>query len=118
MSEPKHPSCEKPVSSRTITTTFGAPVGGRGGGVNAGRDCAMVCPMRGRSFTGPFRSRRDPLDAGPPIAASGREMRECGAVEVSERDELDAHAQAAVTHLTRAGFRDPGDVPVEQLQDE
>src|SRR5215472_18780288 len=29
MPDPKQPSCAKPVSSRRMTTTFGAPAGGR-----------------------------------------------------------------------------------------
>ncbi len=41
---PKHPSCANPTSSRTITTTFGAPAGGRIGAGHAGVDSAMVRP--------------------------------------------------------------------------
>ena len=45
MSEPKQPSCAKPRSSRTITTTFGAPAGGTGGGAKLGVDSAIVRPI-------------------------------------------------------------------------
>ena len=45
MSEPKHPSWAKPVSSRTITSTSGAPGPGSGGVSKSGVDSANVAPI-------------------------------------------------------------------------
>ena len=44
MSEPKHPSWAKPVSSSTITTTFGAPAR-NGRPARGARDNAVVSPI-------------------------------------------------------------------------
>lgn len=44
MSEPKHPRWEKPVSSKTTTTTFGAPDGGVARGSQEGVLSAAVTP--------------------------------------------------------------------------
>lgn len=48
MSEPKQPSCAKPRSSRTISTTCGAPAGGRSGGSTAAVNSAIVRPSTAR----------------------------------------------------------------------
>ena len=45
MPEPKQPSCAKPMSSSTITTTFGAPGFGRGNSVGCGVESAIVVPI-------------------------------------------------------------------------
>ena len=45
MSEPKAPRWPKPVSSSTMTTTFGAPAGGLGSAGKRGVDSAAVKPI-------------------------------------------------------------------------
>ena len=45
MSEPKAPRWPKPVSSRTMATTFGAPAGGLGSWGKRGVDSAAVKPI-------------------------------------------------------------------------
>src|SRR5712691_1236519 len=44
-SDPKQPSCAKPRSSTTISTTLGAPAGGTGGGAKLAVDSAIVLPI-------------------------------------------------------------------------
>ena len=48
MPEPKHPSCAKPRSSSTMSTTFGAPGAGCGRAKSPGVDCSGVRPVHGR----------------------------------------------------------------------
>src|SRR6516165_4268497 len=48
MSEPKHPSWAKPVSSSTMTTTLGAPGVGDGLGAKTGVESAMTRPVPSR----------------------------------------------------------------------
>src|SRR5438067_10043877 len=45
MSEPKQPSWANPRSSRTITTTLGAPAGGTGSGAKLAVDSEIVLPI-------------------------------------------------------------------------
>ena len=50
MSEPNHPRWENPVSSKTMTTTFGAPDGGVERGSQEGVLSAAVTPGPGALF--------------------------------------------------------------------
>src|SRR4051794_17261409 len=55
MSDPKQPSCANPTSSRTMTTTLGAPSGGRTRSGHDDSDSARYRPMV------PPKSRRSPI---------------------------------------------------------
>src|SRR6059036_3292167 len=52
MLDPKLPSCAKPRSSSTTTTTLEAPAGDRGAGAKLGSDSLIVRPIRPPAPTG------------------------------------------------------------------